>query len=1110
MEKFDPIDIDFIINSEEVKADTNKIKDDLKSVGQTAEETSKKVNEQIKGAFANPDNEKAISDVNERLKEQGTIVGANNQKIFDYNKALKDITEDFSKSSLEGLDTLKNKIPQLLSEIDRLKEKNDGLTKSGEATIPVWQQVAKGLFSWGTALSVGATLLAVYGKEIAQWVVNLLKGGDAINVAKERIKSLNAALESNSFTKALQNVFQLRSQFELFNEGLLDKDIVLKKYNETLGQVAGTTDDINEAEATFQEKSDAYVKVMLYRAAATAATAEAAKQLNDATTELFRLQDREETLTQRAQDPVQTSTRTGAQFGKAFSAKKELETVEEKIKKTQADAEKIKTSFNDIIKKFEKDALNLATLNGFNLFGDDGGKKQLSEYQNLLDKLAELDKEYSRKSFTKDEEELQALRDKFDKIRTLVQRYNADPDNKAQIIDLSGLDDLQKQAEETLTYRQSTENLKDELAVQKQLFEDFENYKKTFGIDKAKEEFAGKIDAATSYYEYLKQQKLENEEAFTAVDNGTATGAQIERVNFINEALKKETDEQKKLFDKQLAQLLNYQQQRNLLIEQYNAQRLQLIAAGENDAVAELDKQHQEELDALDDANVKKLQSYKTLFDGIVGLTAKEARIVIANAKELLKTQNISAELKTKILKQIAEVEKILNASKLTNVQQYTNAIGSLGASLSQLGNDLNNSSLSNAGNILTNLAGGVQNLFGAFAEGVSTGDAISLGLSGITSLLGLIGKIGSKQAERREKARQYYLSVIAMQNQYNLSLQEQLRLQSVLDENVFITNYEGRIRDALAAILEANAAYDAAINNLIENGNITQSNSQFVQQFLGTSALDYPDLLQQSEDGIYSLNTALAQSLLDNGLINDETAAILENIIAWEEALEAAQEQIKEVISDLTGSLGTDLKNVLVDAFQSGENAAIRMGETVENVLENVLSSFVFNAIFQEAFDNLEAQMAASFGVGGDGSWIDDFAAFFNSASGLTDDFNAALAEAQAQAAAAGFNIFDGSSSAQQGLTGAIRREITEETGSELVGLFRGQFDITKRMAELTEAYYEREQAHHANLLELIAINTLIEQNTLHTVEKLSAALVHLESISENTEQHYLLDLGG
>lgn len=99
--------------------------------------------------------------------------------------------------------------------------------------------------------------------------------------------------------------------------------------------------------------------------------------------------------------------------------------------------------------------------------------------------------------------------------------------------------------------------------------------------------------------------------------------------------------------------------------------------------------------------------------------------------------------------------------------------------------------------------------------------------------------------------------------------------------------------------------------------------------------------------------------------------------------------------MSELAGSLGSDMRNALVTAFRDGEDAAKAMGQTVEKVLENILSQLIFNRIFSKAFKELEDEMIASQDVGGDGNWIDDFERFFEASKGLGEQWEQAMKDA-------------------------------------------------------------------------------------------------------------------
>lgn len=54
------------------------------------------------------------------------------------------------------------------------------MKKSGQAATPVWKQVISSLFSWQSALTVGITLLTLYGDKVVDWVAGLFKVKDAL------------------------------------------------------------------------------------------------------------------------------------------------------------------------------------------------------------------------------------------------------------------------------------------------------------------------------------------------------------------------------------------------------------------------------------------------------------------------------------------------------------------------------------------------------------------------------------------------------------------------------------------------------------------------------------------------------------------------------------------------------------------------------------------------------------------------------------------------------------------------------------------------------------------------------------------------------------------
>lgn len=82
---------------------------------------------------------------------------------------------------------ISNNLPILADEIKKaslqykaFKAELAAGNKDVKAVVPVWQQLAKSIISWQTALVVGITLLSVYGKEVINWGKELVKGKNYI------------------------------------------------------------------------------------------------------------------------------------------------------------------------------------------------------------------------------------------------------------------------------------------------------------------------------------------------------------------------------------------------------------------------------------------------------------------------------------------------------------------------------------------------------------------------------------------------------------------------------------------------------------------------------------------------------------------------------------------------------------------------------------------------------------------------------------------------------------------------------------------------------------------------------------------------------------------
>lgn len=85
----------------------------------------------------------------------------------------------FTYSAQTGMMAISNNIPALFDAVKGINAMNAAAKAAGQPVQSVFTQIAGALFSWNTVLSVGVTLVTVYGKEIGEMVNNLFSAKKA-------------------------------------------------------------------------------------------------------------------------------------------------------------------------------------------------------------------------------------------------------------------------------------------------------------------------------------------------------------------------------------------------------------------------------------------------------------------------------------------------------------------------------------------------------------------------------------------------------------------------------------------------------------------------------------------------------------------------------------------------------------------------------------------------------------------------------------------------------------------------------------------------------------------------------------------------------------------
>ncbi|MFS2190206.1 hypothetical protein ACCC92_26260 [Mucilaginibacter sp. Mucisp84] len=177
---------------------------------------------------------------------------------------------EFADGIKDGLKALGEKLPEVVDAMQKLNEQNKELAASGQKPKNILKELASSMLSWNSLISVGITLLANYSGVIIDWVSALFKGGDAIDELKIKQQAMGEAFKGSGYKKAISDVMELTAKIKLAKNGYAEKKEVLAKYNETLGETLGKTNNLDFAERNIVKHGKDYIQMMYYRAAATA------------------------------------------------------------------------------------------------------------------------------------------------------------------------------------------------------------------------------------------------------------------------------------------------------------------------------------------------------------------------------------------------------------------------------------------------------------------------------------------------------------------------------------------------------------------------------------------------------------------------------------------------------------------------------------------------------------------------------------------------------------------------------------------------------------------------------------------------------------------------
>ena len=135
------------------------------------------------GTKAFIDKEKALLALGNRLKAVDAMTGSHTRNVGNYasswnglSNSINQLTREapaFANSVQTGFMALSNNLPILGDELGVIIDKNKKLQEQGKPTESILKTVAGAFFSWQTAISLGVTILTVYGSKLVDMAMGL-------------------------------------------------------------------------------------------------------------------------------------------------------------------------------------------------------------------------------------------------------------------------------------------------------------------------------------------------------------------------------------------------------------------------------------------------------------------------------------------------------------------------------------------------------------------------------------------------------------------------------------------------------------------------------------------------------------------------------------------------------------------------------------------------------------------------------------------------------------------------------------------------------------------------------------------------------------------------
>lgn len=1108
----------------------------------------------------------SINQADTKMKELDATIGNHQRNVGNYGKQWNGLSMSIQQLGRElpslaygpkvFFSAISNNLPILADEIRRARTEYELLKKSGQSATPVWKQAVSSLFSWQSALTVGITLLTLYGDKVVDWVTGLFK-------AKEAIKELLSAEQEMALArkKAISDSTKERAELDLLYNKLKGTSLStkertaavnewMKRYPQHSNIMNGELVSLGKLESSYQSLSKQIIESAKARAYADKITEletkkdEALlKRRNQYVTYLKAIDDYN-----KAVNEYNEKKETG--FGTATSkleAENKILRAEQNIKNQKkawmdliSETKAYEQSISIISKKIKVDDLYPQPEEGTHDYWQqqvqiaDVALKQIDSKQKALLDNAVKDPKKDLYGLGIDKSIVDSYKQAI-KLKTEAEK------------ELKVYDSSSKQENQADKLRKEQEKLNEQLLSLRRKNQQDEINLMVEGTDKRLAQIDLDYQKET---DAIKKQRKEWEDA----QGGKLTEEQTLVIDLRKELAGKKKDsdtskvheEEVKEYQKLLSSYQDYLTKRKNAEDKFNADRKKLKDGGASDAqINELEYQRDETLKSIDNEFAMREDSFKAWADNIADLSLEKLRELLVQAERELERSEFLNPNEPKLAGQRAKVTSLKNiisekASKTDTSpgkrsqkewQDLYKTLSKVEKEFDEIGKTVGGTAgeiISAAGSIasstlqmidgITTLANSSSDAMAGTAQAASKSIQAVEKASVILAIVGAALQITTKMfdlfgsdttTEKYEEAKEAYQSYI---NILDKVIDKQLELAESLSGD----NAQAAYDRAIELVKTQSEAARVLGKQYLNSGSSWKSHSKGYKEVDDMSAAGWADAAKALGMSVSQFKNAMGGRMTGLFDLTDEQLAKLqeEAHIFWAQLDSDTQNyanqiaegvaQVKEVLEQqMTDTTLIDvdtLRNDFHDLLTDMDADSADFADNFEDYMRNA----ILNSILKESYmGRLEEWRKKFYAAMDDGVTEQEYNALKEEGQQIADEMKA---QRDAMADMFGWE----SESTSQSSTSKGFQAMSQDTGEELNGRFTALQIAGEEIKTQNIAQTQSLNLLTARADAILSMNTETRNIADDTRDLIAQSYLELVQISENTgnSAKYLKDI--